>query len=82
MQNKDVPYQRSLAMIETGATDTISMEQKEKPDAIGTKVEDTGGKDKEAARKRDSPWKPTVLGDGTQEHRRDSAGQDVWAVFT
>lgn len=78
MQNKNFSYQRSLEMIAIGAPETISMKEKEKPDAVRTKVGETGRKDIEASRKPGSPWKPSILVDAAQKQkRRECVDQDV-----
>lgn len=64
-------------MIETRAPDTVSMKKKEKPDAVGTKVGETGRKDR-SRQKPGSPWKPSILVDTAQKQkRRESVDQDV-----
>lgn len=67
-------------MIQTVAPDMISMKQKEKSDAVGTKVKMKQGKTYKQPGKPESPWKPMALGNESSETQaKTESRQRMWA---
>lgn len=76
MQSKNLSYQRSLEMIRTVALDMISIKQKEKSDAVGTKVEDTRKERHLSSQETRVAMETHGAGNAAQKHKeRENPGQ-------